>query len=457
MGRLTPEQIYSVAVEAGFAPDDAVTFTAIALAESGGDASANAAGSEDSRGLWQINVSPGVRENRWGDLYDPLTNARAALEVSGGGENLRPWSVTHAQHAGTSRDYRSYLDEAQAAAGALGTGGVFRTLSSAAPTAVAGSGSGPQLQPVQGVADSDLQDTWGATRSGGRHHEGIDIMADEGTPVRAVMSGEVVKGFHNDLGGVVVRVEGDDGNFYYYAHLKEGSVDGLTVGQRVEVGQQIGEVGDTGNAKGTPFHLHFGMKAGGQWVNPYDELQGVPLDGGLGFASSSTAAAYEIAAGTPVEEVTPVDTDGDGLTDEFEELLGTDPTLGDSDADDLSDLYETTVSHSDPLLADTDGDGIADSVEVAAGADAGRARLSDAALAAGFGGGYTLDSDADDLSDAYEVEIGTDPYSADSDLDGVSDGREVALGADPSSIDSDHDGITDAAEDLTGTLEAPGH
>ena len=54
---------------------------------------------------------------------------------------------------------------------------------------------GPVIQPVDGVSGDEYDDTWGAARSGGRTHEGVDIMADEGTPVRAIASGEVVKGF----------------------------------------------------------------------------------------------------------------------------------------------------------------------------------------------------------------------------------------------------------------------
>src|SRR4051794_38538689 len=119
---MSPEAIYAVARKAGFDPAEAVQFTAIALAESGGDPYANAAGTEDSRGLWQINVSPGVRPNKWGNLYDPLVNAKAAFEVSGGGRNIQPWSVTHAANAGTARDFRTYLDEARNAAAAPGTG-----------------------------------------------------------------------------------------------------------------------------------------------------------------------------------------------------------------------------------------------------------------------------------------------------------------------------------------------
>ena len=94
------------------------------------------------------------------------------------------------------------------------------------------------------------------------------------------------------------------------------------------------------------------------------------------------------------------DQDGDGLTDDFEKLFGTDPTKGDTDGDGLTDAYETSVSHTDPLSADTDRDGITDAAEVAAGKDPGRADIPAAARAAGFGGMANIDTDGDGLSDA---------------------------------------------------------
>src|SRR5690606_93289 len=114
---LTAAEIYNVCLEAGFSPDQAVTWTAIALAESGGNTGAHNPSGEDSRGLWQINIDPAVRENRWGDLSDPVTNARAAYEISDNGTDMRPWTVTHARNQGTDKDYRQHMEEARAAAG----------------------------------------------------------------------------------------------------------------------------------------------------------------------------------------------------------------------------------------------------------------------------------------------------------------------------------------------------
>ena len=120
--KLGIREIYEAARQAGFTPDQATTWTAIALAESGGETGARNPSGEDSRGLWQINVDPHVRTNKWGNLYDPLVNARAAYETSHQGTDMRPWTTTHASHAGTAADYRTYLPEVSAATGYAGDG-----------------------------------------------------------------------------------------------------------------------------------------------------------------------------------------------------------------------------------------------------------------------------------------------------------------------------------------------
>lgn len=115
--------------------------------------------------------------------------------------------------------------------------------------------------PVSGTAYSD---TWGAARSGGRSHQGVDMLGSRGTPLRAVVSGSVLFK-QNSLGGNAVWLTGSDGNKYYYAHLD--SFEGSSRG--VSQGEVIGYLGDTGNARGTP-HLHFEVHpGGGAAVNPY--------------------------------------------------------------------------------------------------------------------------------------------------------------------------------------------
>ena len=96
---LTPTQIYGYARGAGFSPAKAVIATAVALAESHGNTEAHCLNcvpgvSEDSRGLWQINVAPNAHPDLKAlNLYDPATNARAAFQVSSGGKSFAPWST----------------------------------------------------------------------------------------------------------------------------------------------------------------------------------------------------------------------------------------------------------------------------------------------------------------------------------------------------------------------------
>jgi len=113
-------------------------------------------------------------------------------------------------------------------------------------------------------------DTWGAPRSGGRTHKGVDMSGAHGTPLVAMNSGKVRLNWHS-AGGRQVYVYSDDGNFYYYAHLS-GYASGLSNGQRVDKGQLIGYMGATGNASVS--HLHLGMgRIGGAYVNPYPTVR----------------------------------------------------------------------------------------------------------------------------------------------------------------------------------------
>jgi cell wall-associated NlpC family hydrolase len=119
MPRYTAEQIYGFCRTAGFSPDESATFTAIALAESGGNSTSHNPVGEDSKGLWQINARSHPDLDRKYDLYDPQQNARAAFEVSKGGSDASPWTVTHGS---SNARYLRYREDAQAAAIAYGDG-----------------------------------------------------------------------------------------------------------------------------------------------------------------------------------------------------------------------------------------------------------------------------------------------------------------------------------------------
>jgi murein DD-endopeptidase MepM/ murein hydrolase activator NlpD len=108
-------------------------------------------------------------------------------------------------------------------------------------------------------------DSWGYPRSGGRSHEGVDMMADYGTPVVAIVSGTITYSGYGSSAGNWQILSGSDGNTYWYMHHQQNLVNG----GGVRAGQQIATVGDTGNAVGTP-HLHFEFHPGGGGpVNPY--------------------------------------------------------------------------------------------------------------------------------------------------------------------------------------------
>jgi len=133
--------------------------------------------------------------------------------------------------------------------------------------------SRPSLSfPVQGKDSRAIQSLWGMERDGGaRRHEGVDIFAKKGTPVIAASQGTVTRVNETPLGGRVVWVS-DLGSqrSLYYAHLDKQLVQ---PGQQVQIGDTLGLVGNTGNARTTPAHLHFGIYGFGRGaVDPYPFL-----------------------------------------------------------------------------------------------------------------------------------------------------------------------------------------
>ncbi|MGH9187182.1 MAG: murein hydrolase activator EnvC family protein, partial [Acidimicrobiales bacterium] len=150
--------------------------------------------------------------------------------------------------------------EAAARAAAAAPRGVSAASVRSAPTGPIASGE--WICPVQGpVAFSD---SWGAPRSGGRAHKGVDMMSPQGTPTVAPVGGNV-EHRGNSLGGLSWHLNGDDGHYYYGTHLSAYANQGAG---HVQAGTIIGYVGESGNAS-TP-HLHFEIHPnGGAAVNPY--------------------------------------------------------------------------------------------------------------------------------------------------------------------------------------------
>ena len=124
------------------------------------------------------------------------------------------------------------------------------------------------------------------------------------------------------------------------------------------------------------------------------------------------------------------DSDGDGLTNLEEYLLGTDPNNSDSDGDGLPDGLEIRIG-TNPLNPDTDGDGLTDYEE----------------YVIYMTNPLNPDTDGDGLPDGLEIALGTSPFYSDTDFDGLNDYREVMeLGSNPLSRDTDGDGIDDYTE-----------
>ncbi len=189
-----------------------------------------------------------VRRDRASDLGAAL--ARARSEVSAADRRLRTVQATVAAEAERRRLERQRVRQLRLAQNRQ-------------------AGGGP-LPPVDGKVcpvgrPNAFSDSWGAPRSGGRSHQGVDMFAAHGTPLYALEPG-TVRASDNSLGGVSVHLAGSSGDAYYYAHMSERIV---VTGQRVRAGEVLGAVGNTGNARFTPPHLHFQYHPGGGGpVNP---------------------------------------------------------------------------------------------------------------------------------------------------------------------------------------------
>ena len=131
--------------------------------------------------------------------------------------------------------------------------------------------------PIKDVTKSQIANTWHAPRGDDRLHEGQDIFAPKGTPVLSATTGYVVKIGEDNLGGRTVSVIGDGGRKYYYAHL-DCYASHLEVGDYVTRKTVLGYVGTTGNADGTPAHLHFGVYTTDGAIDPLPLLSDRPQE-----------------------------------------------------------------------------------------------------------------------------------------------------------------------------------
>lgn len=139
-------------------------------------------------------------------------------------------------------------------------------------TSASPSPSGGGACPVAGAVS--FTDSWGAPRSGGRSHKGVDMIAARGVPIVAIYSGTVYRLSNSVLGGKSVYFNSDAGDMYYYAHLDD--FGDISAGQQVPEGHVLGYNGSTGNAPDYLPHVHFEYHPdGGAAVNPYPLVRGL--------------------------------------------------------------------------------------------------------------------------------------------------------------------------------------
>lgn len=138
----------------------------------------------------------------------------------------------------------------------------------APPPAATGGGACP----VAGAVS--FSDTWGAPRSGGRTHQGVDMIAARGTPIAAIYAGTISRISSSNLGGKQVYLRTPNGDQFFYAHLDD--YGDISVGMSVPEGYVVGYNGSTGNAPDWLPHLHFEYHpGGGAAVNPYPLVKSI--------------------------------------------------------------------------------------------------------------------------------------------------------------------------------------
>ncbi len=139
----------------------------------------------------------------------------------------------------------------------------------------------------QETSATQFGDSFGARRSGGRRHQGNDLMAPKTTEVYAIADGVVNTVSTSRSAGRYLIIDHEGGWSSSYMHLNNDDPDtdngkaselqtyapGIEEGAFVRAGDLIGYVGDSGNAEGTGSHTHFELRHEGRAVNPYDLLQ----------------------------------------------------------------------------------------------------------------------------------------------------------------------------------------
>jgi len=193
-------------------------------------------------------------------------------------------------------------------------------------------------------------------------------------------------------------------------------------------------------------------------TDPDERSWFVEKDGEWKSSARATAEAHSPDGDFMIRAlVQPIDSDGDGIYDHEEKVLGTDPKKADTDDDGLNDKIEKD-SGTDPLKSDTDGDGLNDGDEVnkyntdPLKVDTDGDGLLDMEEVMKYQSDpLKMDTDGDGLTDKDEILKDTNPLKADSDGDGLSDADELSIHTDPLRVDTDGDGLTDSEEKVKGT------
>jgi cell wall-associated NlpC family hydrolase len=439
-------EIYRFARMAGFSPDQAVTMTAIALAESGGRTQAHNDHGEDSRGLWQINASAHPNLARR-NLYDPLENAKAAFAVSNGGRDVSPWTTTH---GGSSAAYTGYRAQAQAAAQASGDPaglGVWSGSTGYGHPLAAGGGASSSASIGEPTALRTFLDS-ALAQHGDPYVWGAEAKVSNPDP-HAFDCSELVQ-----WAAGRAQVNLPDGSWLQYLALQQQDAT-ISVDKALKTPGALlfSFSSDPAAGGGRPSEAHVAISLGdGRTIEARGRRSGIgswsaehrfnyaAVIPGISDGSVGAGAAGYTAAGSGLTATAfaadaemagaAADTDRDGLTDALEARLGLSATTADSDHDDISDGYELLKLHTDPKLADTDGDGVTDALELALGTnpldpDSNQDGQLDGVSTPG------PDTDQDGLSDALERLLRSDPTQIDSDGDGFTDGAEYSAGFDP--------------------------
>ncbi|GAA1042188.1 hypothetical protein GCM10009557_67600 [Virgisporangium ochraceum] len=444
MPNYTAAQIYGFCRMAGFSPDEATTFTAIALAESGGNSRAHNPVGEDSKGLFQINARahPGL-DSKY-DLFDPQQNARAAYEVSNGGATGTPWTVTH---GGSGARYLRYKDEAQAAAMAYGDGpglGVWTGTSGYGDPFDPGRDDGTVgATPMSGTQNTALTRFLEVAQAqvGDRYVFGAEVKNLDDADPEAFDCSELTQWAAHQAG--VTIPDGAAGQYRYFQ--KMGLLIPVEEAARTPGALLFHFASDPVGGRGEPPVAHVAISTGDgtTTIEAKNSRAGV-VNGEIGNRFNYAAIIPGISDGNPtalpmvaapLETAVPValggmDSDHDALTDALERRMGLDPLRSDTDGDNLADGHELVTSLTNPRRGDTDGDGLADAFELARGLDPLSPDTDKDGRLDGSFGNAGPDSDLDGLEDALEMNLGLNPQLADSDNDGYGDALELHSGSD---------------------------